>query len=47
MRALGVVVAAPSLDDDLRLGEAVKDLTVEQLIAELGVEALTVAVLPW
>ena len=32
--------AAPALDDDLRLGKAVEDLPVEQLVAELGVEAL-------
>jgi hypothetical protein len=38
-------VAAPALDDDLRLGEAVEDLPVQQFIAELGVEALAVAVL--
>jgi hypothetical protein len=42
VRALDVVVAAPDLDDDLRLGEGIEDLTVEQLVAELGVEALTV-----
>ena len=33
-------------DDDLGLGEAVEDLTVEQFVAELRVEALAVAVLP-
>ena len=37
---------APGLDDDLGLGEAVEDFAVEQLVAELGVEALAVAVLP-
>jgi hypothetical protein len=47
VRALGVVVVALDLDDDLRLGEGIEDLTVEQFVAELGVEALTVAVLPW
>jgi hypothetical protein len=40
-------VTAPGFDDDLRLGEAVEDLTVEQLVAELRVEGLTVAVFPW
>jgi hypothetical protein len=47
MRAFGVVVTAPGFDDDLRLGEAVEDLAVEQLVAELRVEALAVAVFPW
>jgi hypothetical protein len=46
MRALDVVMAAPAFDDDLRLGKAVEDLPVEQFVAELGVEALTLAVLP-
>ena len=39
-------MAAPAFDDDLRLGEAIEDLPVQQLVAELGIEALTVAVLP-
>jgi len=43
---LGVVVSPPGFDDDLGLGEAVEDLTVEQFVAELRVEALAVAVLP-
>ena len=46
MWSLGVVVAPPCLDDDLGLGEAVEDLTVEQFVAKLRVEALAVAVLP-
>jgi len=46
MRALCVVMAAPCLDDDLCLGEAVEDLAIEQLVAELRVEALAVSVLP-
>jgi len=33
MRALGVVMAAPRLDDDFRPGAA-DDLTVEPLVAE-------------
>jgi hypothetical protein len=41
-----VVVPAPSLDQDLRLAQAVKDLAVEQLVPELAVERLAVAVLP-
>ena len=46
MRALGVVVPPPGFDDDPRLGEAVEDLAVEELVAELRVEALAGAVLP-
>ena len=45
MRALCVAVAAPAFDDDLRLGEAVEGLAVEQFVAELGIEALAVAVI--
>jgi hypothetical protein len=45
VRPLGIVVASPCLDDDLGLGEAVEDLTVEQFIMQLRVEALAVAVL--
>jgi hypothetical protein len=41
------VVAPPCLDDDLCLGEAIEDLPVEQFIAQLRVEALAIAVLPW
>src|SRR5918995_5465351 len=40
------VVPAPCLDDDLGLLERGEDLAVEQLVPELGVEALDVAVLP-
>lgn len=47
MRALGVVVLAPALDDDPRLGQAVEDLAVEELVPELRVKAFAVTVLPW
>ncbi len=46
MRAPDVVVLAPTLDDGLRFGEAVEDLAVQKLVAELRVEALAIAVLP-
>ena len=46
MGTLRVVVQTPALDDDPRLCEAVEDLTVEQFVAELGIEALAVSVLP-
>src|ERR687898_1466865 len=44
--AKGVIVPTPALDDDLGLLERGEDLAVEQLVPELGVEALDVAVLP-
>lgn len=46
VQALGVVVLAPALDDDLRLGQAVEDLAIERFVARLGVEAHAVAILP-
>lgn len=39
-------MASPGLDQHLCLAERCEDLAVEQLIPELGVETLTVAVLP-
>ena len=39
-------MAPPTLDDDLGLTQSVEDLAVEQLIAQAGVEALDVAILP-
>jgi len=42
----GVVVAAPFLDQDLGFAQRVEELTVEELIAEAGIEAFTVAILP-
>jgi hypothetical protein len=44
--SLGVVVLAPSRDEDRGLGEAIEDLAVQKLIAKLRVEALAIAVLP-
>ena len=46
MRSLGVVVFAPLFDHDLGLPEGIKYLPVEQLVAEAGIEALDIAVLP-
>ena len=46
MRAHSVEVASPAFDHGPRLGEGVEDLAVEQFVAEAGVEALHVAVLP-
>ena len=41
-----VVVVPPAFDQDLRFTQRVEDLAVEQLIAESGIEALTIAVFP-
>jgi len=42
----GVVVDAPAFSQHAQLFDRVEDLTVEELVPELGVEALAVAVLP-
>jgi hypothetical protein len=47
MRALGVAVATPDLDDDLRLGETMEYLPVELPFAELGIKAFAGTVLSW
>jgi hypothetical protein len=41
-----LIVPAPLLDDDLSLFQAVEYLSIQKLIAEPGVEALAIAVLP-
>ena len=46
MRAPGVVVLAPALDDGLRFGEAVEDFAVQKLVTQLRVEALAIAIFP-
>src|SRR3982751_2237172 len=46
VRSDGVVVMAPLTDHNLGFLQTVEDLTVEQLIAQLAVEGLAVAVLP-
>jgi hypothetical protein len=38
---------APALDQDLSLAERRENFSVEQLIAQLRIEALIVAILPW
>jgi len=47
MRPNRVVLPSPHLDQYLHLLERVNDSTIQKLIAELPVEALRVAVLPW
>ncbi len=42
----GVVMAAPFLDQDLGFAQRAEEFTVEEFIAEAGIEALTVAILP-
>ena len=46
MRSHTIVMAPPTFDDDPGLLERVEALSVEQLIAHSGIEALDVAVLP-
>lgn len=46
MWALCVVVLAPAFDDDPCLGQAVEYLAVQELVPELRIEALAVAVFP-
>ena len=47
MGLLGIVVSPPTLDDDdAGLGKVVENLAVQEFVAELGVEALAVSVLP-
>jgi hypothetical protein len=45
VRPDGVVVAAPSFDQDLSFGQGIEDLPVQELIAKGSVEALAVAIL--
>ena len=40
-------MTSPTLDDDPGLLERVEDFTVQKLVAQLRVEALAIAVLPW
>ena len=47
VRPLRVVFHAPPLRQNLCLLQRVKDLAVQELIAQLAVEALTVPVFPW
>ena len=45
MRSL-VVLSSPALGENLRFSEGIEGLGVEQLVSELSVEALNVAILP-
>lgn len=44
---LGVEVLTPSLDHDHRLGQALEDISVQERIPELRVEAFAMAVRQW
>ena len=46
MGSHGIVQPSPLLDEDDSLGQCVEDLSVQELVSELTVEALVVAVLP-
>src|SRR3954469_25384854 len=46
MRADGVVVTPPPLDDDLRLAKGVEDLALGKSVPEPGMETMDVTVLP-
>ena len=47
MRAHVVVMPTPDLDEDARFSAAAEPFHAQALVAELAVEALVVAVLPW
>jgi len=47
VRSDGIVVNAPALDQDDCFPERIEDFPVEQLVPELTVEALIIAVFPW
>ncbi len=46
MRSLGVVMAPPILDQYLGFFQRIEDLAIEQLIAQLAIKDLDVAVFP-
>ncbi len=47
MWPLRVEVPSPLFNDNAGLFQAVEDLSVQELIAEPGIEALAVSGLPW
>jgi hypothetical protein len=46
MRPDSIVVSAPGLDDDPGFFQGVKDLAIQKLIAQPGIDALDEAILP-
>jgi hypothetical protein len=46
VRADGVGVPSPAFEDDRGFSQAVEDLPVERLVAQAGVEALHMPILP-
>src|SRR5208282_6662790 len=47
VRPLRVVFHAPPLRQNLRFLQRVKDLAIQELIAQLSIETFTVPVFPW
>jgi len=47
MQPHGVIVPLPPFNDDLCFAQHIEQYPVEQLIPELAVEGLKIAVLPW
>ena len=47
MRSSGIVQPPPLLDEYDGLVQGVEDLTVQELVPQLAIETLVVAVLPW
>ena len=46
MGALVVVLVAPLLGEDLHLPEGIEELTVQEFVPKLAVEALNIPILP-
>ncbi len=46
VRTFGLVMATPILNQDLRLPQVLEDLPIQQLVSQLAVEALNVAIPP-
>jgi hypothetical protein len=46
MRPDGIVMPPPALDEHLSFPERGKDFHIEQLVAQLGIEALIVPIFP-
>ena len=46
METHGVAIAPPAFDDHLGFAQAINDLPVERLVAQAGIEAFDIAILP-
>jgi len=47
VRSGGVVMVPPAFDQSLGFAQVIEYFSGKQLVAELGVEALAIAILPW